>query len=68
MAFILGNDLKGMSFLVPYGTLLAIMALIYLTAFASKVGTSSDLGYRAGLGIGAIGLAVLLIGVPLVQF
>lgn len=62
VAFILGNDLKGMSFLVPYGTLLAVMALIYLTTFVSKLGISSDLGYRAGLGIGAIGLAVFLDG------
>jgi hypothetical protein len=48
-------------FLLPYGLLLSLIGLVYLAAFVGTRGTSDDLAYRAGLGLGLVGLAVFLI-------
>src|SRR5262249_22555554 len=68
LAFLFGNDIRGMQFLVPYGTLLALMGLVYLSAFASKEGTSSDLGYWAGLAVGGLGLLAFVLGLVRTAF
>ncbi|MBI1915767.1 MAG: ABC transporter permease [Planctomycetes bacterium] len=62
LGFVLGNNFAGKEFLVPYGALLILAALIYLAAFVSLRGIGDDLGYRAGLGIGALGLAAIALG------
>lgn len=49
------------AFLLPYGLLLSVLGLIYLTAFISCRGTGDDLAYRTGLGVGLAGLIVLLV-------
>ena len=61
VAFLFGNNVWG-EFLIPYGVLLALAGLAYLTAFASQAGTATDLGYRAGLGIGALGALAFAAG------
>jgi ABC-2 type transport system permease protein len=48
-------------FLTPIGLLLAVLGLIYLTAYVSGVGVSEDRGYRVGLAIGGVGLLVFLV-------
>jgi ABC-type transport system involved in multi-copper enzyme maturation permease subunit len=55
-----GNIGKG-EFLLPYGLLLALLGLFYLSAFIGLSGTSSDLGYRAGLAIGVLGALAFLV-------
>jgi ABC-type transport system involved in multi-copper enzyme maturation permease subunit len=55
-----GSSLRT-EFLLPYGLLLAITGLVYLGAFIVIRTTSDDLGYRIGLGTGAVGLLVFLL-------
>src|SRR5439155_9980669 len=62
IAFLFGNNFGGKEFLVPYGSLLAVVGLVYPTAFVSQRGIADDLGYRAGLGLGALGLAAFVLG------
>jgi ABC-2 type transport system permease protein len=54
--FLLGAEHKA-----PYGLLLVLLGLAYIWAFIGLNGTTSDLGYRAGLGLGAAGALVFLI-------
>jgi ABC-2 type transport system permease protein len=68
VAFLFGNNFGGNEFLVPYGSLLALVGLIYLTAFVGHRGISDDLGYRAGLGIGALGLLAFALGLARTLF
>jgi ABC-2 type transport system permease protein len=44
----------------PYGLLLSLLGLGYLWAFIGMRGTADDLGYRAGLALGAAGVVVFL--------
>ncbi len=60
-AVLLGNNFWG-EFLIPYGLLLALMGLAYLASFAARHGSSTELGYRAALAIGAVGALALVIG------
>lgn len=55
-----GGTIKG-EFLMPIGLLLSVLGLIYLTAFVGSRGIGDDWGYRAGLGIGAVGALVFVI-------
>lgn len=55
-----GGNVKG-EFLMPYGSLLGLLGLAYVTAFVAVRGISDDLGYRAGLGLGGIGLLAFLV-------
>src|SRR5579875_1456563 len=57
---LVGGNVKG-EFLMPYGLLLALLGLIYLTAFVGSRGISDNLAYRAGLGIGGIGVLAFVI-------
>lgn len=51
------------NFLLPSGFLLILLGLVYLSAFVGMIGVASDLAYRVGLGIGALGgLAFLVAG------
>jgi hypothetical protein len=47
--------------LVPYGVVLALLGLAYLWAFLVAVGPATDLGYRVGLGMGAVGVLAALV-------
>jgi ABC-type transport system involved in multi-copper enzyme maturation permease subunit len=60
IGFIGGNIGKG-EFLLPYGFMLALLGAFYLSAFVGLYGTASDLGYRAGQAIGALGALVFLV-------
>ena len=60
VGFIGGNVGKG-DFLLPQGLLLVVLGLTYLWSFVSVRGTSDDLGYRAGLGMGLLGLIAFLV-------
>lgn len=55
-----GGNIKS-EFLLPYGALLALLGLVYVTAFISGRGISDDLAYRAGLGLGILGLLAFLV-------
>ena len=55
-----GGTIKG-EFLTPIGLLLALLGLIYLTAFVGSRGIGDNLAYRAGLGIGGVGVLVFVI-------
>src|SRR5262245_64438525 len=55
------NNFRG-EFLVPSGLLLALLGLVYLTAFVNRQGIATDLGFKASLGIGAIGVVAFVIG------
>jgi ABC-2 type transport system permease protein len=55
-----GGTIKG-EFLTPIGLLLALLGLIYLTAFVGSRGIGDNLSYRAGLGIGGVGILVFLV-------
>jgi gliding motility-associated transport system permease protein len=61
IAFLFSNNFWG-EFLVPYGVLLALMGLAYLAAFATRQGTTTDLGHQVSVGIGVLGLIAFLIG------
>jgi ABC-type transport system involved in multi-copper enzyme maturation permease subunit len=49
------------NFLLPYGLLLAVAGLGYWWAFVGSLGASNDLGYRAGLAMGAVGVLAFLV-------
>lgn len=54
--FLLGTDQRA-----PYGLLLIVMGLPYLWAFVALRGTDTPVGYRASLGMAALGAIILLI-------
>jgi ABC-type transport system involved in multi-copper enzyme maturation permease subunit len=56
--FIGGNASE--NFLLPYGLLLTLLGIAYLWAFVGVQGTSSDMGYRAGVALGVAGLFFFL--------
>jgi hypothetical protein len=60
VGFIGGNVRTG-DFLLPYGLLLSLAGLAYLWAFVGLVGTSDPRGYKAGLGIGLLGLVFFVL-------
>jgi ABC-type transport system involved in multi-copper enzyme maturation permease subunit len=49
------------NFLVPLGLLVIVLGLGYLWAFVGLHGSPSPLGYRAALGMGALGILVLIV-------
>ncbi len=49
------------NFLLTYTLLLTVLGLGYLGAFVGLQGTSTELGYRAGLVVGGAGLLVFLV-------
>jgi ABC-2 type transport system permease protein len=55
-----GGNIKG-DFLMPIGSLLAILGIIYLTAFIGSRGIGEDSTYRVGLGIGVLGALACLV-------
>jgi ABC-type transport system involved in multi-copper enzyme maturation permease subunit len=57
--FIGGNVSE--NFLLPYGVLLALAGLAYLWAFIGAEGTSTNLGYRTAMALGAVGAVVGLV-------
>jgi ABC-type transport system involved in multi-copper enzyme maturation permease subunit len=54
--FLLGAEHKA-----PYGLLLVLLGLAYIWAFIGLNSTTSDLGYRAAIGLGAAGILIFLI-------
>jgi ABC-type transport system involved in multi-copper enzyme maturation permease subunit len=50
-------------FLLSYGLILALVALLYLWAAVGTLGTGTDQGYRLGLAVGGIGLLVFTVAV-----
>jgi len=52
---------RGVTFLLPYGALVALLGLAYLTSFVISEGTKSDLGYWVGRGLSFVGLIVIII-------
>lgn len=59
VGFIMGHIYA--NFLLPYGMLLAGLALCYLWAFLSFRGMSDELGYKACMAVGAVGMIVFLV-------
>jgi ABC-2 type transport system permease protein len=57
---LIGGNING-EFLTPYGLLLAVLGLVYLTAFVGSRGIGDNLAYRAGLGIGGAGILVFVV-------
>jgi ABC-2 type transport system permease protein len=57
----IGSNIQQGDFLLPYGFLLALAGALYAGAFVGLRGTSSDLGYRVGQGMGLLGAAVFFI-------
>jgi ABC-type transport system involved in multi-copper enzyme maturation permease subunit len=57
---LVGGTVRG-EFLLPYGVLLALLGLAYLTAFVASRGIDHELAYRTGVGIGGAGTLVFLI-------
>jgi ABC-type transport system involved in multi-copper enzyme maturation permease subunit len=57
---LVGGNIKG-EFLVPIGFLLALLGLIYLTAYVGSRGIGDDRSYRVGQIIGAVGALVFLV-------
>jgi ABC-type transport system involved in multi-copper enzyme maturation permease subunit len=55
-----GGNIRG-EFLLPIGLLLALLGIVYLTAFVASRGIGDDVAYRAGLGIGALGVLVFVV-------
>jgi hypothetical protein len=49
------------NFLLPHGMLLAVTGLAYWWTFVGMLGTDSDLGYRAGWAMGAVGVLAFLV-------
>jgi ABC-2 type transport system permease protein len=62
ITFLVGNNLKDIDFLVPYGAMLGVVSLLYLAAFVSLHGLASDVGYNTARGIGLLGLVGIFIG------
>ena len=55
-----GGNIKG-EFLTPIGLLLAVLGIVFLTAFVLSRGISDDRVYRVGQAIGVAGALVFLI-------
>jgi ABC-2 type transport system permease protein len=55
-----GGNVKG-DFLLPVGLLLALLGLVYLIAFVGNRGIGDNLAYRAGLGIGGLGVLLFVV-------
>jgi ABC-type transport system involved in multi-copper enzyme maturation permease subunit len=49
------------AFLWPYGLVFGLLALVFLSAFVAVRGIADDMGYQAGLGLGALGLLVFVL-------
>lgn len=49
------------TFLLPYGFLLAMLGLAFWWAFVALRGTADNLGYRAGVAMGVLGLLILVV-------
>src|SRR5262249_37506342 len=61
-AFLVSGDLlPGQSINGPYGLFLSLLGLGYLWAFLGMRGTTDDLGYRAGLSLGIVGVIVFVV-------
>lgn len=60
---LMGNNFGGRQFMAPYGVLLALLSLCYLTAFISQVSITNDRGFRVALGMAVVGLVALLLGI-----
>jgi hypothetical protein len=57
---LIGSNIRSGDFLLPHGLVLALLGLAYVWAFAGLRGMHTDIGYRAGLGIGLAGAVVFL--------
>ncbi len=57
---LVGGNIRG-DFLLPICLLLAILGIVYLIAFVNIRGIGDDLAYRAGLGIGVLGVLVFVV-------
>jgi ABC-type transport system involved in multi-copper enzyme maturation permease subunit len=57
------GEIKNVStdFLLPYGFVMILLGLMFWWAFVAFTGVTSDLGYRAALGLGALGLLGFLV-------
>jgi ABC-2 type transport system permease protein len=60
VAGLAGGNIKG-DFLTPIGLLLALLGLVFVSAFIGSRGIGDDLAYRAGLGIGGVGVLAFLV-------
>jgi ABC-2 type transport system permease protein len=49
--------------LLTNGLLLAVLGLAYLWAFVVLLGSTEDLGYKVGLGIGVVGFLVIVVAI-----
>jgi hypothetical protein len=61
IAFLFGNNFRG-EFLLPYGSLLALMGLAYLAAFLGTEPAESDWSWRGGWLTALLGAAAFLEG------
>jgi ABC-2 type transport system permease protein len=59
VGFIFSN--VSLDFLLPYGLVVLLVGLVYWWTFVSLTGASSNLGYGAALGMGAVGLLGFLV-------
>jgi ABC-2 type transport system permease protein len=57
---LVGGNLKG-DFLMPIGLLVALLGIVYLTAFVGSRGIGDDFAYRVGMGIGALGILAFVV-------
>lgn len=63
LVLVLGNNFwQGKDFLVPNGLLIGLMSIVYMAAFITLEGISSDVGYRGALLLGFLGVVAFLIG------
>jgi hypothetical protein len=62
MVGLIGGSIN-VTFLVPYGFVLALLGLFYLWATISILGTGSEFGYRLGWAIGVLGGLGVLVAV-----
>jgi len=58
-----GMGIARTEWLTPYGVVLPLVGLFYLVAFVGSRGTSDDLAYTTGWGIGLAGLVVVAVAV-----
>jgi ABC-type transport system involved in multi-copper enzyme maturation permease subunit len=57
---LIGGNIRP-DFLLPYGLLVALLGLLYLTAYVATSGIDNELAYRTGVAIAAVGTLVFLI-------
>jgi ABC-2 type transport system permease protein len=57
---LIGGNLR-VDFLLPIGMLLALLGLVYLTAYVATRGIENELAYRTGVAIAATGTLVFLV-------